>query len=54
MVELVGDDDVVAWVSRGIAETRGWQVAQLYDLACESYAKRVATAEVLDLRRDQH
>ena len=33
MVELGRDDDALAWAKRGIAETDGWQVAQLYDLA---------------------
>ena len=33
MVELDRDDDALAWAQRGIAETDGWQVAQLYDLA---------------------
>ncbi len=33
MEELGRDDDVLSWADRGIVETSGWQVAQLYDLA---------------------
>jgi hypothetical protein len=54
MEELGRDEDVVAWARRGIAETTGWQVARLYDLACEAYARKAATDEVLALRRDEH
>ena len=32
MAELGRDDDVLSWATRGIAETSGWQVAQLYGL----------------------
>ena len=42
MVELGRDDDALAWAQRGIAETDGWQVAQLYDLAAGVYARRDA------------
>jgi hypothetical protein len=54
MKELGRDDDVLAWAIRGIAETGGWQVAQLYDLACGVHEKRDAASDVLNLRRDQH
>jgi hypothetical protein len=54
MAELGRDDDVLGWAKRGIAETSGWQVAQLYDLAAGVYARRGAQRELLDLRRDQH
>jgi hypothetical protein len=36
MAELGRDDDVLSWATRGIAETSGWQVAKLYDLAAGS------------------
>ena len=42
MVELGRDDDALAWAKRGIAETNGWQVAKLYDLAAEVYLRRNA------------
>jgi hypothetical protein len=54
MKELGRDGDVLAWASRGIAETSGWQVARLFDLACEVHADRGAASQVLALRRDQH
>ncbi len=54
MVELGRDDDALAWAQRGIAETDGWQVAQLYDLAAGVYARRDAQAEVVTLRWEQH
>jgi uncharacterized Zn finger protein len=54
MVELGRDDDALAWAQRGIAETDGWQVAQLYDLAAGVYFRRGALAEVVALRWEQH
>lgn len=33
MIELGRPGDALAWARRGIAETSGWQVANLYDLA---------------------
>jgi hypothetical protein len=54
MAELGRDDDVLVWARRGITETRGWQVARLYDLACEVHERRSAGVEVLALRRAQH
>ena len=54
MEELGRDEDVVAWARRGIAETTGWQVARLYDLASEAYARKDATDEIIALRRDEH
>jgi uncharacterized Zn finger protein len=54
MAELGRDDDVLDWAKRGIAETSGWQVAQLYDLAAGVYARRGAGGEMLNLRREQH
>ena len=54
MAELGREDDVLAWCERGIAETQGWQTARLYDLACETHARRGEPLEVLRLRRSQH
>jgi uncharacterized Zn finger protein len=54
MGELGLDDEVLAWAIRGIAQTRGWQTSQLYDLACGVYARRGEPIEVLALRRAQH
>jgi uncharacterized Zn finger protein len=54
MVELGRDDDALAWAHRGIAETAGWQVAQLYDLAAGVYRRRGAPGEVVRLRREEH
>ena len=42
MDELGRDDDLLAWARRGIAETTGWQVAKLYDLACGVHARQAA------------
>ena len=52
MRELGLDDDALVWAKRGIAQTSGWQVAQLYDLACD--VQRGEPLEVLALRRAQH
>jgi hypothetical protein len=54
MVELGRDDDALAWAKRGIAETNGWQVAQLYDLAAGVYLRRGAAGEVATLRWEEH
>jgi uncharacterized Zn finger protein len=54
MEELGRDDDVLAWATRGIAETSGWQVAQLYDCAAEVHTRRGQVDEVLRLRKEQH
>ena len=54
MAELGRDDDVLSWATRGIAETSGWQVAQLYDLATGVHTRRDEDQEVLRLRREQH
>lgn len=54
MAELGREEEVLLWARRGIAETDGWQVAQLYDLACGVYERRSASLEVLRLRREQH
>jgi len=52
MRELGLDDEALAWAKRGIAQTSGWQVSQLYDLACD--VQRAQPLEVLALRRAQH
>jgi hypothetical protein len=54
MEELGLDDDVLAWATRGIAETSGWQIAQLYDLAAGVHGRRGHDAEILRLRKEQH
>jgi hypothetical protein len=54
MAELGRDDDVLSWALRGIAETDGWQLDKLYDLACGVHERRAAPLEVLALRREQH
>jgi hypothetical protein len=54
MVELGRDDDVLAWATRGIAESSGWQVAQLYDIAAGIRTRRGQPEELLQLRRAQH
>jgi hypothetical protein len=54
MRELGLDDEALAWAKRGIAQTSGWQVSQLYDLACDVHARREESLEVLALRRTQH
>ncbi len=54
MAELGRDDDVLSWAMRGIAESSGWQLAELYDLAAGVHARRGEDHEVLRLRREQH
>ncbi len=54
MRELGLDEEALAWAKRGIAQTSGWQVSQLYDLACDVHARRKESLEVLALRRAQH
>jgi hypothetical protein len=50
--ELGLDDEALAWAKRGIAQTSGWQVSQLYDMACDLQHRE--PLEVLALRRAQH
>ncbi len=54
MLELDRSDDALAWARRGIAETSGWQVGKLYELAAGILADRGERTWVLDLRREQH
>jgi len=54
MVELGRDDEALAWAQRGIAETDGWQVARLYEVAAAVNLRRDAPPEVLRLRWEEH
>ena len=54
MVEIDRDDLVLEWTSRGIAETDGFQIGGLYDLACETHTRLGQPLEVLRLRRSHH
>jgi hypothetical protein len=54
MVELGQADDALRWARRGIAETSGWQVAKLYDLAAELLTDTDDLDEVVELRRHHH
>ncbi len=54
MAELGRDDDVLSWATRRIAETSGWQVAQLYDLAAGVHTRLEEEQKVLRFRREQH
>jgi uncharacterized Zn finger protein len=54
MAELGREEDVLSFALRGIAETSGWQVDKLYDLACGVHERVGAPVEALALRRQQH
>jgi hypothetical protein len=54
MVELGRDEEAVVWARRGIEQSSGWQIDQLYDLACAAHARRGEPAEALALRRAQY
>jgi len=54
MVELGHTDDALEWARRGIAETSGWQVANLYDLAAELLNSAARVDEVVEVRRHHH
>lgn len=54
MAEIGDDEAVLEWSKRGIEQTSGSQVAQLYDLACTAHKKRDEPVEVLALRRAEH
>ena len=54
MVELGDVDDALRWARRGIAETSGWQVAKLYDLATDLLSVGGDMEEVVVLRRHHH
>jgi uncharacterized Zn finger protein len=54
MAELGRHDLVLEWASRGIADTTGWQIHRLYDLACETHVRLGHPLKVLRLRRSHH
>lgn len=54
MVELGQPGDALVWARRGIAETNGWQVAKLYDLAADLLAAEGDLDGVVELRRHHH
>lgn len=54
MIELGQVDDALDWARRGIAETSGWQVAKLYDLAADLVSDAGDLDEVVELRRHHH
>ncbi|MFN7149296.1 MAG: hypothetical protein ACK4V6_07425 [Microthrixaceae bacterium] len=54
MVELGRADGALVWARRGIAETNGWQVAKLYDLAADLLADEGDLGGVVELRRHHH
>ncbi len=54
LVELGRPDDALVWTRRGIAETTGWQVAKLYDLAAHLLTDMGDLDGVLALRRQHH
>ena len=53
MAELGRDDDVLAWATRGIEVTSGWQVAKLYDMAAAVHERHGDADAVLALRRHE-
>lgn len=54
MIELDRPDLALAWATRGIDESSGWQVAGLYDLACQLHRDAGRATDVLRLRRAHH
>lgn len=54
LIELDEIDDALKWARRGIAETSGWQVTRLYDLAAGLLTDTNDLEAVVDLRRDHH
>ncbi len=54
MVELGEPGEALVWARRGIAETDGWQIARLYDLAAELLFDGGEFDDVVELRRHQH
>lgn len=54
MSEIGRLDLALHWAERGIAETQGWQVGQLYDLACRTHDQLGQPTEALRLRRAHH
>ncbi len=54
MVELDRPDLALDWATRGIDKTSGWQIANLYDLACKLHVRADTPSEALRLRRAHH
>ena len=54
MMELDRPDLALDWATRGIERTSGWQIATLYDLACELHVQAGSPSEALRLRRAHH
>jgi len=54
MVELDRPDLALDWATRGIEKTSGWQIANLYDLACNLHVEAGTPSEALRLRRAHH
>lgn len=54
MSEIGRLDLALHWAERGIAETQGWQVGQLYDLACRTHDQLGHPTEALRVRRAHH
>jgi uncharacterized Zn finger protein len=54
MAEIDRPDLVLEWTERGIAETDGYPIGALYDLACGTYAQLGQPLAVLQLRRAHH
>lgn len=54
MAEIDRPDLALEWAERGIAETDGYPIGKLYDLACDTYAQLGRPLEVLRLRRAHH
>lgn len=54
MIELGRPADALAWAGRGIAETTGWQIEKLYDLAASLVADTGDPEGVVELRRHHH
>ncbi len=54
MLELDDPDAALEWAQRGIAETDGWQVAKLYDLAASILSDRGEDDGVFRLRLQHH
>jgi hypothetical protein len=54
MSEIGRLDLALHWAERGIAGTQGWQVGQLFDLACRTHDQLGQPTEALRLRRAHH
>jgi len=54
MREIERPDLVLEWTARGMAETDGYAISALYDLACETHRNLDQPLEALRLRRSHH